>query len=150
MIILDNSVLSAFTRLKLLSSLKLLFSTIFISKEIIEEYSNEWKEMIPNWVKILSSNRDIPLENIPLSLSSADLSIIKLALEYNMPIASDDRPLRNYAIKLEIKITGSLGLLKLLYKKRIIKSREKYIHYLNSLQEDIYISEDLLKWALDE
>ena len=150
MIILDNSVLSAFTRLKLLSSLKSLFSTVFISKEITEEYSNEWKEMIPNWVKILSSNIDIPLENIPLSLSSADLSIIKLALDYNMPITSDDRPLRNYAIKLEIKITGSLGLLKLLYKKRIIKSREKYIHYLNSLQEDIYISEDLLKWALDE
>jgi len=130
--------------------LKLLFSTVFISKEITEEYSNEWREKIPNWVKILSSNRDIPLENIPLSLSSADLSIIKLALDYNMPITSDDRPLRNYAIKLEIKITGSLGLLKLLYKKRIIKSREKYIHYLNSLQEDIYISEDLIKWALDE
>ena len=85
--------------------------------------------MIPNWVKILSSNIDIPLENVPLSSSSADLSIIKLTLEYNMPIPSDDRPLRNYAINLESKITGSLGLLKLL--SNSTSKVDKYNHGLD-------------------
>ena len=139
MIILDNSVLSAFTRLKLLPSLKLLFPSVIISKEILDEYSLQWqKENIPNWKKI------------PLSLSSADLSVIRLALEHDKPIASDDRPLRIYAEKLGILITGSLGLLKLLYKKRIIENLDEYITYLNSLQEDVYISDELMKWALEE
>ena len=151
MIILDNSVLSAFTRLKLLPSLKLLFPSVIISKEILDEYSLQWqKENIPNWINILQSNENIILKKIPLSLSSADLSVIRLALEHDKPIASDDRPLRIYAEKLGILITGSLGLLKLLYKKRIIENLDEYITYLTSLQEDIYISDELMKWALEE
>lgn len=151
MIILDNSVLSAFTRLKLLPSLKLLFPSVIISKEILDEYSLQWQEVnIPNWINILKSNENITLKKIPLSLSSADLSIIRLALEHDKPIASDDRPLRIYAEKLGILITGSLGLLKLLYKKRIIENLDEYITYLTSLQEDIYISDELMKWALEE
>jgi len=151
MIILDNSVLSAFTRLKLLPSLKLLFPSVIISKEILDEYSLQWqKENIPNWINILQSNENIILKKIPLSLSSADLSVIRLALEHDKPIASDDRPLRIYAEKLGILITGSLGLLKLLYKKRIIENLDEYITYLNSLQEDVYISDELMKWALEE
>jgi len=150
MIILDNSVLSAFTRLKLLPSLKLLFPSVIISKEILDEYSLQWQENIPNWINIFQSNKNITLKKIPLSLSSADLSIIRLALEHDKPIASDDRPLRIYAEKLGILITGSLGLLKLLYKKRIIENLDEYITYLNSLQEDVYISDELMKWALEE
>lgn len=151
MIILDNSVLSAFTRLKLLPSLKLLFPSVIISKEILDEYSLQWQEVnIPNWINILKSNENITLKKIPLSLSSADLSIIRLALEHDKPIASDDRPLRIYAEKLGILITGSLGLLKLLYKKRIIENLDEYITYLISLQEDVYISDELMKWALEE
>ncbi|MBA7519095.1 hypothetical protein ES705_11169 [subsurface metagenome] len=150
MIILDNSVLSAFTRLKLLPSLKLLFPSVIISKEILDEYSLQWQENIPNWINILQSNENITLKKIPLSLSSADLSIIRLALEHDKPIASDDRSLRIYAEKLGILITGSLGLLKLLYKKRIIENLDEYITYLNSLQEDVYISDELMKWALEE
>jgi len=150
MIILDNSVLSAFIRLKLVPSLKLLFPSAIISKEILNEYSLQWQENIPKWINILQSDESITLKNIPLSLSSADLSIIRLALEHDKPIASDDRPLRNYAEKLGILITGSLGLLKSLYKKRIIDTRDEYITYLNLLRKDVYISNELMKWALEE
>ena len=45
MIILDNSVLSAFKRLNLLSHLKELISTAIISKEILEEYSEHWRRV---------------------------------------------------------------------------------------------------------
>ena len=150
MIIFDNSVLSAFTRLKLLPYIKKLFPNVAISKEILNEYSLDGQDAIPTWIKILHSNEKIILKDIPLSLSPADLSIIRLALEYKNPIASDDRPLRNYAKKLGILITGSLGLLKTLYQKKLIKTRDEYIVYLNSLQEDVYISDELMKWALDE
>jgi len=70
--------------------------------------------------------------------------------EYKNPIASDDRPLRKYAEKLGIKMTGSLVILKLLYKRKIIKSWEDYMAHLNSLQKDIYISDELMDWALKE
>jgi len=150
MIILDNTVLSAFSRLKLLPSLKKLYPYVAISEEILNEYSLQWQQTIPNWIRILQSDKSISLKDSPLSLSSADLSIIRLALEHNITIASDDRPLRIYAEKRGISITGSFGLLKALYQKNIIKTREEYITYLNSLQEDVYISDELMKWALEE
>jgi predicted nucleic acid-binding protein len=89
------------------------------------------------------------LNSPPLSLSTADLSLIRLALEYKLPIATDDRSLRLFAKNLEISVIGSLGLLKTLYKKKIIKTKEEYISLLESLQKDIFISDDLMKWALE-
>ena len=81
-----------------------ILKSAFISKEILNEYSLQWQQTIPSWIKILASNKTIFLKDIPLALSSADLSIIRLALEHNIPIASDDRPLRVYAEKLGISI----------------------------------------------
>ncbi|MBN1799907.1 MAG: hypothetical protein JW891_00275 [Candidatus Lokiarchaeota archaeon] len=150
MIILDNSVLSAFTRLGLLDSLKHLFSTAIISRDILSEYSQKWRDAIPEWIQVVQSDRKIFLSNVPSSMSLADASVVKLALRLQKPIASDDRPLRNYAKMLGISVTGSLGLLNLLFKKKIIPTREKYLYYLNLLQEDVYISEEHLRWALEE
>lgn len=90
------------------------------------------------------------MKDIPLALSPADLSIITLALKYDILIASDDSSLRTYAEKLGISITGSLGLLKSLYQKKIIASRNEYIAILNSIREDVYISDELIKWALED
>lgn len=150
MIILDNSVLSAFKRLKLLSKLNLLISTATISKEVLNEYSKQWQKKIPKWINIMQPNESKLLGSIPVSLSIADMSLIRLALELKLPIASDDRPLRLYAKKLGISIIGSLALLKMLYQRRIIKTRKEYLSYLDTLQKDVYLSEDLKKWALDE
>ena len=150
MIILDNSVLSAFKRLDLLSHLEKLLTSAIISKEILNEYSLEWQKNIPNWIKILESDKSIQLKDIPISLSPADLSIIRLALKLNKPIATDDKLIRRYSKKLKIPITGSLGLLKTLYQKNLFKSKEEYQSYLNKLQEDVYISDDLMKWAMED
>ncbi|HDZ16999.1 hypothetical protein LCGC14_1105460 [marine sediment metagenome] len=150
MIILDNSVLSAFRRLKLLSNLKKLISSALISKEVFNEYSNQWQKKIPNWIKIKQPRGDTILESSPVSLSIADLSLIRLALEHKIPIATDDKPLRQFAKNLGISIVGSLGLLKSLYQRKIIKTREEYLSFLESLQKDIYISDELLKWAFEE
>ena len=150
MIILDNSVLSAFKRLELLSHLKELISSAMISKKVLNEYSEEWQKTIPNWIKIVQPSEDIILESTPVSLSSADLSLIRLGLKYKIPIASDDKNLRHFAKDLGISITGSLSLLKSLYQNKIIKTREEYIFFLDLLQKDIYISDELMKWALEE
>ena len=150
MIILDNSVLSAFKRLKLLSKLNLLITTATISKEVFNEYSKQWQKKIPKWINIIKPKEEAPLYSIPVSLSKADISLIRLALELKLPIASDDRPLRLYARELGIATIGSLALLKKLYQSRIIKTRKEFLTYLESLQEDIYLSEELIKWALED
>jgi predicted nucleic acid-binding protein len=139
-----------YTRLKLLSSLKKIIQKAIISNEILKEYSLEWSKKIPKWIEIKESKKEYKLENVSQALSQSDLSIIKLALEFQIPIASDDKILRNYAKNLGIGITGSLGLLKILYQKAIIKNREAYMKYLFSLQEDVYISDDLMRWALED
>jgi len=56
MIILDNSVLSAFTRLKLLHSLEKLLKSVIISKEILNEFSLQWQKTVPNWIRVLKSD----------------------------------------------------------------------------------------------
>ncbi len=150
MIILDNSVLSSFKRLKLLSHLRKLLSSAIISEEVYNEYTIHWQKTIPKWIKILQPSKDIPLKSFPISLGSADLSLIRLSLEYKIPIATDDKSLRQFAKNLGISVTGSLGLLKSLYQGKIIKTRKEYLFFLNSLQKDIYISDELMKWALDE
>ena len=150
MIILDNSVLSAFRRLKLLSNLNKLISSAIISKEVFNGYSKQWQKKIPNWIEIKQPSDDIILESSPVSLSIADLSLIRLALEHKIPIATDDKPLRQFAKNLGISIVGSLGLLKSLYQRKIIKTREEYLSFLESLQKDIYISDDLIKWAFED
>ncbi len=150
MIILDNSVLSAFRRLKLLSNLNKLISSAIISKEVFNEYSKQWQKKIPNWIKIKQPRDDIILESSSVSLSITDLSLIRLALEHKIPIATDDKPLRQFAKNLGISIVGSLGLLKSLYQSKIIKTIKEYLSFLESLQEDIFISNELMKWALEE
>jgi predicted nucleic acid-binding protein len=149
MIILDNSVLSAFTRLNLLSLLKELLSPVYISKDIFTEYTKKWQKKIPTWVKIVEASERTNLKISSSHLSKADLSLIKLSLEYKLPIASDDKPLRIYAKKRHIPITGSIGLLKSLYKNNIITNYEEYRRYLFLLKKDLYISDILMDWALD-
>ncbi|MHA1910684.1 MAG: hypothetical protein ACTSYA_03215 [Candidatus Kariarchaeaceae archaeon] len=150
MIILDNSVLSAFTRLNLFDKLRILFPNAYVSQAIYEEYTEKWKDQIPSWIKIIKNMTKIVLEKIPLSLSPADISVIKLSLDLKKPIASDDRDLRDYAKGLNIAITGSLGIIKTLFDRQIIKTREEYIEILNSLSQDIFLTDELLQWALKE
>lgn len=148
MIILDNSVLSAFTRLKLLPQLKEWISSATITKDFSIEYTRYWHKTIPNWIKIKEPNENIEIPNPSVSLSIADLSLIKLGLDLNIPIASDDNPLRQFAKKLGITVTGTLGLLKALFQNNIIKTLDEYMASLKALQKELYISKELLDWAL--
>ncbi len=67
MIILDNSVLSAFKRLELLTHLEELLSSAIISKDVFNEYRVQWQETIQNWIKILEPSDKIILESTPVS-----------------------------------------------------------------------------------
>ena len=62
MIILDNSVLSAFRRLKLLSNLNKLISSAIISKEVFNEYSKIADIMIKiSWNGLIKITKSFPM-----------------------------------------------------------------------------------------
>jgi len=52
MIILDNSVLSAYTRIERLHLIKELFEEAIIPKAVYEEYQKRWPQKLPTWIKV--------------------------------------------------------------------------------------------------
>ncbi|MFV2016318.1 MAG: hypothetical protein ACC656_12870, partial [Candidatus Heimdallarchaeota archaeon] len=81
MFVLDNSVLSAYIRLNLLSELHTLKTEIYITPEIVSEYSVKWIEKLPDWVLIKKTKYNI-LKGIS-NLSESDHSVINLSIELN-------------------------------------------------------------------
>lgn len=51
------------------------------------------------------------------------------------------------AKEMKVNVIGTLGLLKLLYQQRIINTEEEYIKYLRVLQDDLFLSDQLIEWA---
>lgn len=146
MLILDTSVLSSFTYLELLEQLHQLNLTYATTPDVIEEFSKKWiKTKIPSWINIEVPSHKTKTES--LSISTTDISLISLAIEKNSMIATDDLALRKIAKKRGILVIGTLGLLKLLYTQKIIQTRDSYQEYLEKLQTDLYLSDDLVEWA---
>lgn len=113
----------------------MLITTAIISKDVFNEYSKQWQKKIPKWINVTKPKEESPFYSVPVSLSKADTSLIKLTLELKLPIASDDRPLRLYARELGITTIGSLALLKKLYQSRIIKTRKEYLNTWKTLMD---------------
>jgi len=67
MIILDNTVLSAFTRLKLLSQLKNLISSAIISKGVLE--SNKYRKKIQHIYGVIEQSRFGIYEDLKLKIT---------------------------------------------------------------------------------
>ncbi len=149
MLILDTSVLSTFTYLGLLEQLQQLNLTYAITPDVLEEFSKKWvKTKIPYWINIDVPSHKIKTES--LSISTTDTSLISLAIEKKSMIATDDLTLRKEANNRHIAVVGTLGLLKLLYTQNIIQTRESYLKCLEKLRTDLYLSDDLVEWAIKD
>lgn len=148
MIIFDNSVLSSFTKLGLLNELKKLFHCIFLTDAIFEEYSKTFSSKLPEFFVIGRITTKYKLPFPPNSLSNADLSLIKLAVNKSLPIATDDLSLRIYAKSLKIKVTGSVGILRAMWEEGIIVDRNMYSSLVTNLQNDLFLTPELIIWLL--
>ena len=149
MLVLDNSVLSAFTKLDLLAELGSHVKKGLISWEILKEHSQKWESVLPEWINVVKPEPEELESNPPASLSRADISGVFLSTQFQCSLASDDLDLRKFATSLDIKITGSLGLLKAMYLKNIIKNKGDYYLHVDLLRTDVYFTEDLYEWARD-
>lgn len=89
------------------------------------------------------------INDCPGSLSQADIDVVEIGISKNLLIVSDDLTIRKFARSLDTKITGSLGILRQLYKDKKIDTFKEYKEYVFRLSDDVYMTKGLIEWALD-
>jgi len=108
LIIADTSCLILLQKINELSILEKLYTSVSITPQIAEEYGTT----LPDWIRIeIPGDRNYQ-EILETSLDPGEASAIALALENkNSLLIIDDLKGRRIAVKLGLKITGSLGVL---------------------------------------
>jgi predicted nucleic acid-binding protein len=134
MLVIDTSVLSSFTRLETLPLLNKLFSNIYTTNLVINEFSKSFKETLPDGIYI-EEVKSKNLTDFPLSLSEADKSVIILAQTKGYTLATDDLNIRKFCKAHQIKVIGSIGLLKLLFLNNVIIDKDNYRMYIKNFSK---------------
>lgn len=148
MIVLDTSVLSAFTILDKLPLIKDLFGEVIIPYGVFEEYTKRWSsEKVTDWINI----ETIEEENIMVSpfLGLGESQAIILAQSHDCILALDDEKARDTARNMGVTLIGSIGILRLAYEMCLIDSKTALRGLVEKLEEDLYIEKWLHDWALE-
>lgn len=107
-VITDTSCLIVLSKLGLLDILYKSYSNIVVTEEIAEEFG----EALPEWIQV----KDVPNKNYQLlleaTLDRGESSAIALAIDLpDSLLIIDDLKGRKEAVRLGLKITGTLGVL---------------------------------------
>ncbi|MGV3585706.1 MAG: DUF3368 domain-containing protein [Adhaeribacter sp.] len=108
LIICDTSCLILLDKLSKLDLLKLCYSNIYITTEIAEEFG----KILPDWIIIKEASNQALQQTLTQILGTGEASAI--ALTFDIPdnvVVLDDLKARKIAKSLNLKITGSLGIL---------------------------------------
>jgi len=102
MIVLDNSVLSAFKRLGVLSLLRQLFGDVVITPGVLSEFSRRWgRDALPGWVRVCELGDSMLREARALRLGRGEAESIVLAQRLSCLLAVDDEKARSMAKLME-------------------------------------------------
>ena len=159
MIILDNSVISAFCeigrfellhRILLKLDLQAMIPTTVLKEMIFDESlavvttgnTDEKK-----WIKV------VPVDGYSAylkTLHSGEAGVIALAKQVNATVVLDDLDARKVAKKENIKLTGTLGLIKIGYELCPVKDKQELQIIINELQSVYFsMSDDLENEIMD-
>ena len=140
LIICDTSCLILFDKIGKLELLRQCYDTIYVTPIIAAEFGNA----LPDWIKTIEAKNQALQQTLIHILGPRESSAI--ALTFDLPdsiVALDDLKARKVAKSLNLKITGSLGIL--------VKAKEKgYVEKLSPVleqvqQTDFRISENIVK-----
>lgn len=149
MIILDNSVLSAFKRLNALNLINELFKNVVVPTKVYEEFMIKWSPAeFPTWLKVETLSTELIDEAKKLKLGTGEAQAIVLAKRKNYLLALDDEKARQEALKKGIDLIGSAGILRIAYEYCPIQTKEQLKKLLNKLAGDLYLENWLIKWVL--
>ncbi|CAN5761099.1 DUF3368 domain-containing protein [soil metagenome] len=107
-VISDASCLIILTEIGSASLLRAVFGSVITTPEIAAEVGFD----LPNWIEIVSPTDLRILDQMPTSIDHGEATAIALALEMvGSTLIIDDLSARNYAIRLGMQVTGTLGVL---------------------------------------
>ena len=134
MIIVDNSVLSAFKRLGILDLLRQLFGDVIITPGVLDEFSRKWsQEALPEWIRVGRLDEIMLREAEALRLGRGEAESIVLAQRLGCLLAVDDEKARSVAKDKGIPVIGSVGILRLAYEHCPIELVGSWKNYLLGL-----------------
>lgn len=153
--LLNNTVLSNFSKIQRLGLLSKLFDKILITEEVFQEYQRGVQRGLPplnipyEIIKLSEKEKNIALK-LMKKLGKGEASSIAVAKMRNMFFFSDDKDARNEAKELNIKCHGTITILLMLVKYKFITFSEAdkllkemikkfYRSPIKSLRELIYI-----------
>ncbi len=139
-IIADTSVLIVFQKINYFHMLKDVYEELLISTEVFDEFA----EQIPHWIKIHPISDKKYQQVLETIVDLGEASVIALAKEFDDPLLLlDDLKARRLAVKLGIKLTGTLGII---YKAKQMSIIDKVKPVIDKLLDtDFRISETIIK-----
>ena len=118
------------SRIGALRLLREIFGTVVITNVIAEEFG----EQIPEWIKVREAENTNYRQLLEATLDSGEASAIALAIELDgVLLVVDDLKARKEAIRLGLKIIGTLGIL---YKGKVTGLIPFIKPYLDKLQQE--------------
>lgn len=145
-VISDLSSLIALSEIGKLNLLNKIFGEVIIPNAVEKEVYRE--KSPPKWIKIFSVTQRLASYILESSLGPGESEAICLFKEVNADILIlDDLNARRVAEKLEINITGTLGILLLAKEKKLIKLIKPLIEEL--MKGSFRISDELYEDVLD-
>lgn len=139
-IISNTSCLIVLDNIGMLDVLKELYGKVFITEEVLKEFG----KTVPDWIEVrkVSDNKYLKLMKNFVDLGEA--STIALAVETDdIVIILDDLKARKLGQKLNLKITGTIGVLIKARKRNIITSTQEVLNRLRN--EGFRISDEIEK-----
>ncbi len=119
-IISDTSTLILFHKIEELSILRGVYGEILTTPEVAEEFGEE----LPNWIEIKSVSDKKYQKLLETQVDYGEASAIALATEFeDVLILVDDLKARKLAQKLNLKITGALGVIYKAKQEKVITNK---------------------------
>lgn len=107
-VISDAGCLIVLSKINAISLLDVVFASVTTTPQVAEEVGFE----LPSWIQISAPKTMSTLDEMPSSIDAGEASAIALALELtNSTLIIDDLSARNYAKRLGIDVTGTIGVL---------------------------------------
>ena len=130
LVLADTSCLIALTRIDSLHLLHQVYDDIGITQEIKEEF----KYNLPQWIRLVSPEKQESLDAINLLDAGEASAIIYCLSNPNCLLIIDDGKGRMLAKRMGIKLTGTLGLLVKAKQKGVIVSVKPYLELLEKAE----------------
>ena len=144
LIICDTSCLILFDKINKIDLFRRCYKNVYVTPEIVAEFG----EQLPSWIKVKEVKNGNLKQTLNQILGAGESSAIALYFEIdNALVAVDDLKARKVAKSLNLKITGSLGIL--------VKAKETgHVDKLKPIlqeveQTDFRISANIIKKILN-